>query len=94
MDKLFKDDWFERMQDDLEGISLGEMLQLQRNMDGLSLTDFKEITGIDRGLCSKYENGRKEPFKSHEEIIISYLGGGYDDYIKAYKLHKKRGVTS
>ncbi|MEH7255292.1 hypothetical protein V7111_24600, partial [Neobacillus niacini] len=52
---FFYNDWFERIHEEFEVLSKGEILRWQRHIDGLSLTGFKNITGIDRGLCCKYE---------------------------------------
>jgi hypothetical protein len=85
MDRFFKDNWFERLQDRMEDMTMGEMLRIQRYIDELSLTDFKGLFGIDRGLMSKYENDKKKPFREHYDILMDYLDGLYQEEIEFYK---------
>lgn len=89
MDKYFKDEWLERLENRVKDMKMGDLLRLQRTADGLCLTDFANITGIDRSTVCKIENGRRKKMSPVTyQTIISYLGGGFEDEIKALKQDK------
>ncbi|MCM2534248.1 hypothetical protein NDK43_20205 [Neobacillus pocheonensis] len=46
----------EFLQETVEDIAIGAMLRWNHTIDDLSLTDFQKITGMNPGLCYKYEN--------------------------------------
>lgn len=85
MDKLFKDDWLERLKDRLEEASFVDLLRIQRTIDGLDLTDFENITGVGRSTVCKIENRKRTMSQAVFYTILSYLDGHFDDQIKAYK---------
>ncbi|WP_264737344.1 hypothetical protein [Cytobacillus firmus] len=73
----------------VEDLSLGETLNWQRQIDGLTLLEFEKITGITYSLTSRYERNLKKISSKHEEIIIDYLTGGFTEQVN--KLKNKKG---
>lgn len=81
--------WNEQWEDEYEeDISLGELLKMRREMDGLTLKEFEAITGISYSLASKYGNNSKKMSASHERIATAYIGGYFDEYIRDFKRAK------
>ncbi|MEH6946216.1 helix-turn-helix transcriptional regulator [Bacillus sp. JJ634] len=87
MAKMMFDESMEIMVEDL---SLGEMLNWNREIDGLTLKEFEAITGICYTLVSRYERDLKKISPNHEEIIVSYIAGAYDEQIKQLKQEKQQ----
>lgn len=76
--------------EEFEELSLGEMLNFHRECDGLTLKEFETLTGICYSLTSRYERGKKKMSPCHEEIIISYISGGYDKAIQQLNQEKQK----
>ena len=82
---ILNENWEEQFED---GSSLGELLKLRREMDGLTLKEFEAITGISYSLASKYGNNSKKMSASHERIVAAYIGGYFDEHIRDFKQAK------
>ncbi|WP_226701795.1 hypothetical protein [Priestia aryabhattai] len=85
MDKLFKDEWLERLKSRLEDMSFVDLLRIQRTIDGLDLTDFENITGVGRSTVCKVEKRKRTMSQAVYYTILAYLEGQFDDKIKTYK---------
>ncbi|MHA2957322.1 hypothetical protein [Priestia megaterium] len=85
MNKLFKDDWLERLKDRLEDASYVDLLRIQRTVDGLDLTDFENITGVGRSTVCKVERRKRTMSEAVYYNVLAYLEGQFDNKIRVYK---------